>query len=222
MNTIISTVIILIAILVMSIISHKTLKGIQDALERNRQQLEQLLLAHERQSVELAKLVADFSAVQLDLKLAIDALKSPSSPQPEVITPSPVRKKKTQETPYSSIVIENGQEPISQDEQPHTLTFFAKAYEYPDRLVVEAKNYDDAASTVPFKVETKNNKGKISFNTACYAQVASNVNVLVFPFCDVNRLSTGTPQGIENSTAGEVALINGEWVITKKPIIKII
>lgn len=222
MNTILTTVIILIAFLAMSIISHRTLKGIQDALESNRRQLERLLLAHEKQSVELAKLVTNFSAVQRDLKEVLDELKFSHSSKSEEFAPSDVRKKTASKTSRSGLEIENEQKILSQDKQPQMLTFFAKAYEYPDRLVVEEKKYDDAASTIPFKIVTEGNKGKIYFNTDCYAQVASNVNVLVFPFCEVNRLTTGTPQSIENSSAGEVTFQNGEWVITKKPIIKII
>ena len=217
MIQIIVIAVILIFLIAMSIIGYQSFKGILDALESNRQQLERLLLAHEKQATALAQLVVDFSVVQRELKQAIEGVKTEIKQdlQREPLTTTH-KSKLSESTNYVR------QELNLRKASPVANTFYAKAYEYPDRIVVEAKDYADAASTVPFKVEVKGDKGKIIFNTASYVQIADNAKVLVLPFCDVNMETAGNPRAIENIKPGEVAMQNGEWIVTRKPSVKII
>lgn len=218
MNTLLLFVVILIVFITMTIVGFRTFKGISDALEGNRKLLEHLQQEQKKQAIELDKLVKEICRVSDDLKVVIEQFQTEKfsiedfKAEP---TSSDCQTTMNNSGIVKTVAKDNGQ-------QNRFYTFYAKAYEYEDRLTVEAKDYDDAASTLPFKIEAKGNLGKMEFNKGSYNQVSENVNVLVFPFCNVNMTMVGKPQSIENVEAGEVELRNGEWVITRKPSIKIV
>lgn len=202
----------------MTIVSFRTFKGISDALEGNRKLLEYLQQEQKKQATELDKLVKEIRRVSDDLKVVIEQLQTEDSSMEDF-------KAETTSSDYKTMMNNSGTaKTVAKDngKQERFYTFYVKAYEYEDRQTVEAKDYDDAASTLPFKIEAKGNFGKMEFNKGSYNHVSENVNVLVFPFCNVNMTMAGKPQSIENVEAGEVELRNGEWVITRKPSIKIV
>ena len=216
--TILLLFIILIVSITMTIVGFRTFKGISDALEGNRKRLEHLQQEQIKQTIELDKLVKEICKVSDDLKVVIKQLQTENSSMEEF--KAEAISSDCQTTMNNCGAVKTNAK--DNEKQERAYTFYAKAYEYEDRQTVEAKDYDDAASTLPFKIEAKGNFGKMEFNEGCYNQVSENVNVLVFPFCNVNMTMAGKPQRIENAEAGEVELRNGEWIITRKPSIKIV
>lgn len=221
LNSIYIIVVVLTIIIAMSTIGVISFKGIKEALETKRKQIEQIVATQNKQSSELARLSASFKSTQIELKDALEQLAQISQAL-DKFSDSQLNSVVTIEEPKfnSEDIAKNSQTKEKQEKQQ--VTFYAKAYDEANRQVVEAKNAPNASSVMPFKVATIGNAGTILFNAASFLEISKNAQVLVFPFCQVNMKVGGNPQGIENIEAGEVKLINGEWIITKKPIIKII
>lgn len=219
--SIIILVVILVTIILMSIIGNKSFKGILDALETNRKQIEQLLEFQGKLNAELLRQTSLVISTQEELKDAMKQLSQIGQALDELtITSSGLSIKEGND--YQSSESCNNSFPIKEEPVTQPKEFFGKAYDEPDRQIVEAKNTVNASSTMPFKVKTNGNTGTIVFNEASYEEIAKNIQVTVFPFCQVNNKVGGTPLGVENEEQGEVAFRNGEWIITKKPTIRII
>lgn len=223
MNTysIIILVVILVTIILMSIIGNKGFKGIYNALETNRKQIEQLLEFQGKLNAELLRQASFIISTQEELKDAMKQLNQIGQAMNELtITSSELSIKDGGD--YQSFDSSNDSLLQTKETNPQPKEFFAKAYDEIDRQIVEEKNTANASSTMPFKVKTNGDTGTIAFNEACYKEVAINIQVAVFPFCQVNNKVGGSPLGVENVEQGEVSFRNGEWIITKKPTIRII
>ena len=204
----------------MSIIGNKSFKGISDALETNRKQIEQLLESQGKLNAELLRQTSLIISTQEELKDAMKQLNQIGQAINELTTSSELYIKEGND--YLSFESCNNSLQQTKDIVTQPKEFFAKAYDEIDRQIVEAKNTANASSTMPFKVKTRGDTGTIAFNEASYEEIAKNIQVAVFPFCHVNNKVGGSPIGIENEAQGEVAFRNGEWIITKKPTIRIL
>lgn len=99
-------------------------------------------------------------------------------------------------------------------------TFYAKAYDMGESMVLKILS-ETMQNSAPFIVKYKGNSGTIEFNEKGLSRNVENLEVNVIAFCDVDFQAHDKIQGIDNLKEGDVSLKNNEWIITKRPQIKI-
>jgi len=210
---------LLIVLIVMTAFDYKRFKGISDALETSRLQMDKLIVSQSKLEADMSQLTDSLRSTMTILKDIIEQFAEVTKTLGKINKPfEDLSHTVSGDNPKSK----QKEVTIADEVDTRRSTFFAKAYDETDRLVVEAKNAANASATMPFRVTAEGNKGTIDFNSESYAETAKNMQVLVFPFCDVEMKIGGSPQGIINIESGIVTLTSGAWVITKKPRIKII
>lgn len=107
--------------------------------------------------------------------------------------------------------------PVKKDNEG---SFYAKAYDMGESMVLKILS-DTMQNSAPFIVNYKGNSGTIKFNEKGLSRNVENLEVNVIAFCDVDFQAHDKIQGIENLKEGDVSLKNDEWIITKRPQIKI-
>ena len=88
------------------------------------------------------------------------------------------------------------------------------------RNIVTSIPNDDKSYTV--KITTSDNKvGKVSINQT--KRALTSANIYIESFCEVNNLAEfrdKSPDAIKLISDGEAKFENGNWILTKKPVVK--